>query len=236
MGGGPSEVAPGVHRMGTSVVNWYLIAEGKRFTAVDSGLPGYAAGLERDLAAVGATPADVEAVVLTHSDGDHTGMAAAFQREGARVLIHGDDQRTLRRPGPKSGEASSVRMLPYMRRPGFVRFTVHMIRHGWARPTPPTEVELFADGDELEVPGHPRVLHTPGHTRGHCAFLLSERGIVFVGDSLCTWNPFDGSRGSPRLMSAPANVDNARARASFECVRSLEADLLLPGHGDPWPT
>ena len=234
MSSGHSEVAPGVHRMGTASVNWYLIRDGERFTAIDSGLRGYGAQLEDDLAAVGAKLPDIEAVVLTHSDGDHTGLAAALQDAGARVLIHREDEQTLCNPGPKSGEASPVHMLPYLWRPGLWRFSVHLVRNGWLRPVPPKEIELFDDGDALDVPGRPRVLHTPGHTPGHCAIVLADRGIVFAGDSLCTWNPFDGSRRGPQLMSVPANVDNAQARVSFDRVLALEADLLLPGHGDPW--
>ena len=226
------EVTSGVHRMGTSRVNWYLIAEHGRFTAVDSGLRGYGARLEQDLASVGAKAEDVEAVVLTHSDGDHTGIAAALSRAGARVMIHRADETTLRNPAPKGGEASPVHMLPHLWRPVLVGFAAHLLRNGWARPIPPAEVELFADGDELDVPGHLRVVHTPGHTPGHCALLLSG-GIVFAGDALCTWNPFDGSRG-PQLMSAPANVDNAQAHVSLERLQALKPRLLLPGHGDPW--
>ena len=133
-----SEVAPGVHRMGTASVNWYLIRDGERFTAIDSGLRGYGVQLEDDLAAVGAKLPDIEAVVLTHSDGDHTGLAAALQDAGARVLIHREDEQTLCNPGPKSGEASPVHMLPYLWRPGLWRFSLHLVRNGWMRPVPPT--------------------------------------------------------------------------------------------------
>ena len=48
-------------------MNWYLV-EGGKYTAIDAGLPRFRDDLEADLAAVGAKPGDVEAVVLTHSD------------------------------------------------------------------------------------------------------------------------------------------------------------------------
>lgn len=77
--------------------------DGDRLTAVDAGLPGFARDLERQLALVDRRPADVEAVILTHSDSDHTGAAAKLREAGARVLIHARDDATLRKPGPKSG-------------------------------------------------------------------------------------------------------------------------------------
>ncbi|MGH2948155.1 MAG: MBL fold metallo-hydrolase, partial [Solirubrobacteraceae bacterium] len=71
----PIEVAPGVYALGTDIVNWYLVEEQGRLSAVDAGLPGFADRLEADLARLGHRVGDVEAVVLTHSDGDHTGVA-----------------------------------------------------------------------------------------------------------------------------------------------------------------
>ena len=34
------DVVPGVHRLGSSTVNWYLVEDEGRFTAVDAGMPG----------------------------------------------------------------------------------------------------------------------------------------------------------------------------------------------------
>ena len=90
--------------------------DGGRLTAVDAGLPGFKGSLSSDLATVGCALGDVEAVVLTHSDADHTGLAAAFREAGARVLIHSDDEPKLRRPGPKSGDASPPKIIPQQQR------------------------------------------------------------------------------------------------------------------------
>jgi glyoxylase-like metal-dependent hydrolase (beta-lactamase superfamily II) len=86
-------------------VNWYLVEEGARLTAVDAGVPGFKGSLAADLAALGFGLGDIEAVILTHSDGDHTGVAQALRDGGARVLIHSADEPKLRKPGPKSGDA-----------------------------------------------------------------------------------------------------------------------------------
>lgn len=59
-----SEVAPGVFRLGTHIVNWYLVKDGEAFTAVDAGLPAFADTLDADLRQHGVEPRRVEAVVL----------------------------------------------------------------------------------------------------------------------------------------------------------------------------
>lgn len=229
---GPAELAPGIYGLGTELINWYLVEADGRLTAVDAGLPGFAKEIEADLARIGHTVADVEAVVLTHSDGDHTGVAPHLQAAGARVLIHADDLGTLRKPGPKGGDASVPRVLANLWRPSALKILGHTLRHG-AKPATVEEAETFSGGDVLEVPGRPRVVHTPGHNPGHCALLFEQRRALFVGDALITHELITRGRG-PCLMPRFTNVDTRLALDSLSAIEGLEADVLLPGHGDPW--
>jgi glyoxylase-like metal-dependent hydrolase (beta-lactamase superfamily II) len=224
---------PGITRLGTEIVNWYLVEEDKRLTAVDAGLPGYAGSLEADLAQHGYKLGDIEAVVLTHSDGDHFGMAARMREAGARVLVHTADDARLRKPAAKPGDGAPLKLLPLMVRPALWRFMGHMARNGGAKPPPIEDAETFADGDVLDIPGRPTAIHTPGHTDGHCVLLFAQHGALFVGDELCTWNPLSGERG-PRLMPKQFDVSYAQALESLAKVEPLDAEVILPGHGDPW--
>jgi glyoxylase-like metal-dependent hydrolase (beta-lactamase superfamily II) len=231
---GPVEIAGGVYGLGSEGVNWYLVEDGGRLTAVDAGLPKFHETLEADLRAIGRAPADVDAVVLTHSDSDHTGVVPALRDAGARVLIHSADDETLRHPGPKKGEAAPARALPRVAwRWRFWKVMGQMTLAGGAKPPKIEGAETFADGDVLDVSGRPRVVHTPGHTDGHSVLLFEDRSTLFVGDALCTVNFFTGRRG-PQLMPGPTNVSTSQARESLAAIEPLEANLLLPGHGEPW--
>jgi glyoxylase-like metal-dependent hydrolase (beta-lactamase superfamily II) len=229
---GPVEPAPGVHGLGDHIVNWYVIEDGGRLTAVDAGLPGYASTLEADLRAAGFLLTDVDAVVLTHADGDHTGVAPVLQAAGARVLVHTADEPLLRNPSQMRGERSPRRFLGNLWRPSMLKIFGHTLRHG-ARPAKVQGAETFADGDVLDVPGRPRVVHTPGHTAGHCALHLADRGVLFAGDAVITHEIVTGGDGV-RLMPSWLNEDNRAAEASLAVLEPLEADVLLPGHGEPW--
>jgi glyoxylase-like metal-dependent hydrolase (beta-lactamase superfamily II) len=228
-----TNVVPRVHRLGSPFVNWYVVEDGNRLTAVDAGLPGFATDLERDLHELGHRPEAVEAVVLTHSDADHTGMAKALREAGAVIYIHGYDQGTLASPGPKGGDARPQRVVPHLRYPQAWRTMVGMVRGGGARPAALEGPEIVSDGDELDIPGRPRVVHTPGHTPGHCAFVFDDRAALFAGDAVCTWNPLTGRRG-PQLLPRPLNVSNAEAQESVQRIGGLAAKVTLPGHGEPW--
>jgi glyoxylase-like metal-dependent hydrolase (beta-lactamase superfamily II) len=227
------EVAPGVWRLGSDFINWYVVEESGRLTAIDAGVPKFGETLDEDLAAAGFSVTDVEAVVLTHSDSDHTGVVPSLQEAGARVLIHSGDQETLRRPRPKKGDARPSRLVREMWRPGLYRMMGTMARLGAGHPPKIEGAETFSDGDVLDVPGRPRVVHTPGHTPGNSAIWLEQRGVLFAGDTICTLNPLTRSRG-PQLMPSSFNVSNADAAESLARLERLEAGVVLMGHGEPW--
>jgi glyoxylase-like metal-dependent hydrolase (beta-lactamase superfamily II) len=228
-----SQLIPGVSRLGSDFINFYALEDGGRLTLVDAGAPRFTGTLEDELAAVGFSVSDVEAVVLTHSDSDHTGVVPRLQEAGARVLIHEADGATLRSPGPKKGDAAPAKLLRQAWRPTFYLMLAKMVRSGAGRPPQIEGAETYSDGELLDVPGRPRVIHTPGHTPGNCAIHLEERGVLFVGDTICNLNPLTFRRG-PQLMPHAFNVSDAEARASLAKLEGIEADVVLFGHGEPW--
>ena len=111
----PSEVAPGVHRLGNAYVNCYLIEDGNQLTLVDAGLPGFRAQLDEYLRSRGRSVKDIAAVILTHAHGDHVGMAEGVRLDApAPVHVHEADAQ-MARTGKVHKRDGSV--LPYLRHP-----------------------------------------------------------------------------------------------------------------------
>ena len=112
----PTQVAPGVHRLGNALVNCYLIEDGNRMTLVDGGLPGFRPQLVDYLRSRGASLADIDAVILTHAHSDHIGMAELVRdrRAGAPSTC---TRPTSRWPARARSHARDGRMLPYLRHP-----------------------------------------------------------------------------------------------------------------------
>lgn len=229
----PHEIIPGVYCLGSSLVNWYLVDDGGSLTAVDAGLPGFAPQLEEDLGTLGFQLADIKAVVLTHSDADHTGIAPQLREAGARVLIHAADEDSLSRPRPKQGDASPIHLIPRLWNPQLWRLMAHLMRAGAAAPARVRDAESFTDRKLLDVPGRPRVVHTPGHTPGHCVLHFENHGALFVGDAFCTWNPLRRMSG-PQVMPTPFNVNTEECFDSLSAIEGLQAKVVLPGHGEPF--
>lgn len=225
----PTQLSDGVVRLGSSIVNWYLVADDSGVTMVDSGCQGFAPQLDAGLELLGRSREDLRAIVLTHGDGDHVGVAAKMQKDGDRTPIHlNPADRYLVEKHRKKNEDP---MLPLLVRPGTWRLFAHFTRYGALNQPKIERTVDLAPSESLDVPGQPRVIHTPGHTEGHMTFHFADHGALFVGDTICTWHPISGERG-PQLMAF--NVSSAEALESLARYEALDADLLLFGHGEPW--
>lgn len=220
-------VAPRIHRVGAdSRVNSYLVEEAGEVTVIDAGAPGLWRLVPAELAAMGRSPGDVRAIVLTHGHTDHVGYAERARRErGWPVLVHEADAALARGEVPNPAKGGGMRLRPML---GFLWWG---LRNGLLRVPPLTEVATFGDGATLDVPGSPRVVLVPGHTPGSAALHVAAAGALFVGDALVTHAVTTGERG-PRI--APFGADRAQALASLARLEGFDAGLVLPGHGDPF--
>ena len=57
--------------------------------------------------------------------------------------------------------------------------------------------------------------------------------MLLTGDMLATRNPLTGRVG-PQIMPSGLNRDTPQALGSLEVLDRIAADILLPGHGEPW--
>ena len=99
-------IASGLHRVGSQIVNSYLIAGHDGVTIIDAGLPGYWKLLQAKLAVKWQSLGDVRALILTHGDTSHIGFAARLHR-GTAVAAHiheaDADRARLKVKKPNSG-------------------------------------------------------------------------------------------------------------------------------------
>jgi glyoxylase-like metal-dependent hydrolase (beta-lactamase superfamily II) len=96
------------------------------------------------------------------------------------------------------------------------------------------EVHALHDGDILDVPGRPHVLHMPGHTPGEVAFFLPDARILLSGDTLITRHLLTGIDGPPQVPPSALSDEYETAHRSLDRVRDLGDLVMLAGHGKAW--
>lgn len=224
------KIADGLHRLGSDphgTVNSYLVVEGDEVTVIDAGLPAFRRALVAELAGLGLGLEAVKALVLTHGDTDHIGFAAWLHRErGIPARVHTADvdraRKEVTKPSTGWGPVKAGALA------GFLWYSA---RNGGLRIPAVEQVVSFDDGEVLDVPGSPRIIHVPGHTPGSVAFHVPAVDAVFLGDAMTTRNVLTGVEGP---KPAPFTLDPAQARESLDRIEAVDATWVLPGHGPAW--
>ena len=202
-------IAEGLHRLGSDLINFYVVEDATGVTVVDAGVPAFYDKLAHCLQQFG------------HTLG---------RRQGARAHPRALRPRRLRRARPHRARRAGLRprrrrelahtqkaprdgsVLPYLRYPAAWKLVGVMAKAGPPGRVKIGEVTTFGAGDRLDVPGRPRVIHAPGHTDGCVALHFEGHQALLVGDVLCSRNPLTGRRGVQVMPAAFAVERRAGAR------------------------
>lgn len=187
--------------------------------------------LEACLGQLSRSVQDVRGLIITHGHFDHVGFAARAQQSGIPVWAHRGDFPIVQHP--YSYRPERPRMLYPLTHPRAVPVLASIVAAGGLRVPGVTADHELPTGPLVGLPGHPEIIHTPGHTNGECVVVLPGRSAVLTGDALVTLDPYTGRRG-PRIVAPAATSDSRQALASLDALATLDADVVLTGHGSPW--
>ena len=235
----PTQVAPGVHRLGNALVNCYLLEDGNRMTLVDGGLPGFRAQLDEYLRSRGRSVGDIDAVILTHAHSDHVGMVEGVRTDApAPVHVHAKRRRdgagrarstsatarcsrTWSAPRPGGSSSSAAATAPPARRTS-------------------SEVTTFTRAATSTSPAARASSPRPATPPATSPSTSPSSGVLIAGDALCTYNPLTGKRGPQVLpqglrLRQPADARLARRarahRRRADALRPRRAVGAEPGRG-----
>ena len=224
--------------------NCYLLPSEDGITAIDPGCSRE--NLIRALEAAGANIQDIKNIVLTHGHSDHYGLVPYLKDvAGSQVYAHFFDRdiledgskyidflfdRELLRPRRKFQDLVAILdNFVTVHEGGISRQDVNpiiqMIFDVWKIYDLPIDHE-FGDGDLL--PAGLEVIHLPGHTPGHCAFLDCEHSTIFNGD-------IDFNNRGPVVSCPRAVISDFKSSIDklINVIQQHQITRLLPGHWNP---
>jgi glyoxylase-like metal-dependent hydrolase (beta-lactamase superfamily II) len=219
-----------VHIARTPMVNWTLVTNGDGVLLIDAGYPGHRDDVADSVRRLGYRIDDIRAILLTHAHVDHFGSAIWFAKNhGTPVYTHAAEVGHAKREYLE--QASPVDVLRQAWRPRWLKWSLELSRMGGLSrdgiPTAQALTEQVAAG----LPGAPVAVPSPGHTGGHCSYLVD--GVLVSGDALVTAHP-TLTRVAPQLLPAVFNHDQAGCVRSLAALGLLDTEVLLPGHGPVW--
>lgn len=203
--GTPVPVAPDVVRitarnegpMTFTGTNSYLVGS-DRLVLVDPG-PDDDAHLTALLRAIGGRP--VDAILVTHTHLDHTGLAARLRETtGAPLVAEGPHRAARTMALGETNPLDDANDLAF-------------------RPD-----RCLADGETLPLPAGRFVgVATPGHTVNHMAFAIEGTGLLFSGDHVMGW--------ATSVVAPPDGSMGDYMRSLRKLAERAEDRRYLPGHG-----
>lgn len=195
----------------------YLIEDVDGLTMIDTGMQNSVAGIVEQLTQRGYDPSQVKRILITHAHIDHVGgLPTLKELTGAMVIA-------------SAAEKPVIEGLELMQQPP--RESLSGLAKLVYRPSQllsGTPVDcVVQDGDVIpEVGDGLTVINVPGHTPGHLAFWLPQKGVLFCGDIIL--NVF-----GLRLPVSAFTVnmeDNVRA---IKRLSMLKPSVICLGHGKP---
>ena len=237
--------AAGIHRLAIPTpfavgrVNVYLI-EDEPLTLVDAG-PNSGTSfdeLTRGIAALGHALEDIELVILTHQHIDHLGLVSLVAaRSGAEVAAI-DVAVPYVEDFSREAQADDDFARDIMLRHGIPEDVAAALQsvsqafRGWGAPVQVTRA--LRDGEPLALRDRTlHVHHRPGHSPSDTVFHDRQRKVLIAADHLL------GHISSNPLITRPRDGSRERPQAlvqyldSLSATREMEADMVLPGHGEP---
>lgn len=223
-------ITDSVHFAHSDLVNWTLVADDTGVILIDAGFPGSRDDVLASLRHFGFGVDHLRAILLTHAHIDHFGSAIWFAKtHGTPVYCHADEVGHAKREYLE--QLSPLDVATHIWQPRWLTWSVAIIRKGALTRDGIPIAQALTEEIAAGLPGAPVAIASPGHTGGHCSFVVD--GVLVSGDALVTGHPLS-PRSGPQLLPKLFNHDHEGSVRSLSALAVLDTEVLLPGHGQVW--
>lgn len=199
--------------LGGFAANCYLLKTDLGFILIDTGRASKRQKLESELANAGCQPGNLNLIILTHGDFDHTGNCAYLRKKyNSKIAMHEND----------AGMVENGDMFWNRQTGNLIARKIVNILFKIKRFQPDFNIDESFDLSSYGLNG--KVLHLPGHSKGSIG-ILTANGDLFCGDL------FTNTK-KPEINSMID--DPADAQRSLAKLKNFTINQVYPGHGRPF--
>jgi glyoxylase-like metal-dependent hydrolase (beta-lactamase superfamily II) len=211
-------ISSNIYQISLGWVNVFVIDD-NGLTLIDTGPKGSTGKIFSAIKNGGMNPYAIKRIILTHAHPDHSGSAEEMKRMlRVPVMAHREDAEIMRYGIACRKEICLT--------PGFKNWLIYelAIKRSGINIEPVAIDEQLNDRDLLPLLGGIRVIHTPGHTRGHISLLAENEEVLIAGDLLSN---------STGLGLSVIYENMAEGISSILKVTDLDFDKMAFGRGRP---
>lgn len=197
-----------------SMSNFYLLIDSPHWWLIDSGFVGDLHQLNKTISELGLEWCGLRAILMTHGHLDHAYNLSGIQRlSEAPIVAHIGDKENFLGKYPYKGLSKVCGGLELTGRALF----------GY---TPCEPDRYINDGHIIDCLGGLKAIHTPGHTKGHLSYLMTESRLLFSGDLVVNYK-WRVTKPFPWL-----NIDEAALSQSIKKILDQNPTGILANHCD----
>ncbi|GBC68412.1 Hydroxyacylglutathione hydrolase [archaeon HR01] len=227
------EISDGVHRievrLGRRKLYLYLYT-GDVNVLLDTGIANTpAAELARYMSEIGMQLNEITLALNTHCDADHFGGNSELKKLSPRTVLtaHQFDRSQIESPE----NTMNLRYLQFEREHGIALpdNVKAELRSMMGEPTP---LDLLVNGgEEIRIDDKRRlkVLHTPGHSKGHISLYDRRDRAIYIGDAVL-WKYIPASDGRPALP--PSYLYPDEYVSSIRMLMEMRPNRIYTAHFD----
>lgn len=225
------QIAPGIHiieaPLGDRFVRTFALVGDQAVLLIDTGLDDTPASyILPYLQTIGIAPSQIDYVLTSHADLDHSGGNASLKAAApqARFLCHELDRHQI-----EDVEALIAERYGEFAQPHGIDDSEES--KAWTRSVTrhcPVDVGLQG-GERIRLGSNwvVEVLHTAGHSRGHLTVYDSSSKTAIIADA-ALWNAVLTKAGQSAFPPTYRYLESYRA--SIQRLQGMEIDLLLTSH------
>jgi glyoxylase-like metal-dependent hydrolase (beta-lactamase superfamily II) len=232
LGGGVYRIPLPLPRDPLKAVNVFALTDSDGVDLIDAGMALAEARdqLSAALRKIGSELGEIRNFFVTHAHRDHYTLAVELRRMHRSAIALGEQERANLRAYRDLAAGRERSFVAEMLRMGAAELLAKLgalagNRPGSAEWEDPDR--WLTDGTELALPSRTlRVIHTPGHTRGHVVFHDTAAQVLFAGDHVLPHI-------TPTVGYEPATSRMALRDylSSLSLILTLPDARLLPAHG-----